>query len=410
MANFNETSLNMNQTTSNLLEPLFNPVLQRNVLQRAKHEMIYEQFGQKINLEQGKGKLITFTKMSPLPICTKSLNEGITPNGTAMSMTSFTCVPEQYGAYVATTDQFDYFNYNPSPTVLNMNELLSDNLNETMDTLTGAVLATGTNVQYAGTGITSRTNVVSPLTVLEVDKAVRTLKTNKAPKINGSYVAIIHTDVAYDLMQDPAWLLPNQYQNTSQLLNGEIGTLHGVRYVESPDAVVFRGVNFGYVSGSNDGHPDLQIYAIDDARTTITLADEITTAEATTINAATTKVVVINGNQYTYTAITSGMSGLATLTLSTALSADVEPDMKIYPHGGNTNGAPVYATFVLGANAYGVLPTSNKSLEYYTDKGGGVSDPLHQRNTMGWKCYHVAKILVNPWMVRIESTASRYTS
>jgi len=37
---------------------------------------------------------------------------------------------------------------------------------------------------------------------------------------------------------------------------------------------------------------------------------------------------------------------------------------------------------------------------------GGSSDPLNQRGTVGWKAFKTAKILVQQYMVRVESTAT----
>ena len=37
---------------------------------------------------------------------------------------------------------------------------------------------------------------------------------------------------------------------------------------------------------------------------------------------------------------------------------------------------------------------------------GGSSDPLDQRATVGWKAIKTAKILVQQYMVRIESSAT----
>ncbi|MFR0925129.1 MAG: hypothetical protein ACLSGI_11325 [Butyricicoccaceae bacterium] len=65
-----------------------------------------------------------------------------------------------------------------------------------------------------------------------------TLKRMNAKKINGDYVAIIHPDVAYDLMNDPNGkrlqpIIRNLYA-------GEIGRLYGVRFVETSEAKILK--------------------------------------------------------------------------------------------------------------------------------------------------------------------------
>jgi hypothetical protein len=44
-----------------------------------------------------------------------------------------------------------------------------------------------------------------------------------------------------------------------------------------------------------------------------------------------------------------------------------------------------------------------QNLETYVEAPGGVSDPLHQRRTIGWKVAFKAVILNNNFMVRIET-------
>jgi N4-gp56 family major capsid protein len=66
----------------------------------------------------------------------------------------------------------------------------------------------------------------------------------------------------------------------------------------------------------------------------------------------------------------------------------------------------VYATLVIGANAYGVCPLSGKAMENIIKPlgSGGTADPLNQRSTSGWKATTTTKILNDAWMTRIEHT------
>lgn len=66
----------------------------------------------------------------------------------------------------------------------------------------------------------------------------------------------------------------------------------------------------------------------------------------------------------------------------------------------------VYATLVIGSNAYGVCPLSGKAMENIIKPmgSGGTADPLNQRSTSGWKATTTTKILNDAWMTRIEHT------
>lgn len=393
-----EENLNMNMTTSRGVQPLYQPVLNRHVLQVAKADLIHSQFGQKVTIPKGKGKTVAWDKMSPLPKATTPLTEGITPEGVALNISRITGEPLQYGSYVSTTDEFEYFTPDPSPEVLRINEKLGDNAGETLDYLTARVLSTGTNVQYPN-GKTARASLDDNdvLTVMEIRKAVRTLKGNKAKTLKGGrYVAIIHTDIAHDLMSDPDWKAPHQYVDTKQIYAGEIGELYGVRFVESSDAIKFSGEPFGE-------YYELSVISVDGQDIYIA---ETLTAEATAELAG--RKIIVNDFIYTISSATEGKNGEAKLTCSEEIDVSVVVDMKIYPGEGSANGKPVYSTLVIGDNAYGV--TDPKDIETIMKPLGsaGSADPLNQRSTMGWKAHHLAKILSNEYMVRIETVSTRY--
>lgn len=408
MANFNEGSLNMNLTTSAGLEVVYQPVLNRHLLRTVKHNAIHHQFGQKVDIPKGKGKVVAWDKMSPLPKAKKPLEEGITPTGTAINVSRIKAYPEQYGAYIAITDQVDYFTPEPNREVLKYNEKLGDNAAETLDSLTADVLASGTNVQFAG-GKTGRSALTSTdtLTVDEIRKATRTLKGNKAKPFDKDFVCIIHTDIAHDLMGDEKWVDVHKYSGTKEIYAGEIGRLYGVRFVESADAVMFRGDALGLCDES-EGYDELTIYSVDNEQGDIVIAEELSTEEAAAI-VSNNRTVIINGFTYTVNDAKAGMSGKAKLSLNGVLDASIKADMKIYPSGGDESGKPVYSTLVIGADAYGVTDPKS-TLQNITKALGsaGTADPLDQRSTMGWKSYHCAKILEDLNMVRIESVSTRY--
>ena len=396
----NYDKLNMNMTTSEGVAPLMQAVLNRHLIETAKPTLVHTQFGQKVGIPKGKTKTVAWDKMSPLPKAKKPLEEGITPKGSTVNVTRITAEPEQFGNYITFTDQLDFFAHDPSPKVLNYNELLGDNAAETLESIAADVLSSSTNVQYAG-GVTSRAALTDTLTVDEVRMAVRTLKGNKAKKINGDYICIVHTDIAHDIMSDPKWERPHTYSDTKELYAGEIGRLYGVRYIESPDAKVFYGEKLG----GDDGYDELSIVKVDADNKIVYVAEDITAAMTGEISD-----VLINGIKFSATA-TEGVNGKAYLTLTGEDEAvkTINVDMKVYPGDGTANGKPVYSTLVLGANAYGTTGLK-ETLENISKPLGsaGTADPLNQRGTMAWKAYHLTKVLVPEFMVRIESVSTRY--
>lgn len=61
----------------------------------------------------------------------------------------------------------------------------------------------------------------------------------------------------------------------------------------------------------------------------------------------------------------------------------------------------VHTSFLVGRNAYAM--TNLQKIQTYVEQPGGVTDPLHQKRTIGWKTGFKAAILNNSFMVRIES-------
>jgi N4-gp56 family major capsid protein len=76
------------------------------------------------------------------------------------------------------------------------------------------------------------------------------------------------------------------------------------------------------------------------------------------------------------------------------------------------NGVSVFSTLVIGKNAYGTTEVEGGGLQHIVKPLGssGAADPLNQRSTVGWKALKTAVILVQQYMVRIESSASQYAT
>lgn len=76
--------------------------------------------------------------------------------------------------------------------------------------------------------------------------------------------------------------------------------------------------------------------------------------------------------------------------------------------GAGSNGLDVYATIIMGTDAYGITRISGEAMKNIIKPLGsaGTADPLEQRATSGWKATFVAKILNDSFMVRLEHAVS----
>lgn len=207
-------------------------------------ELVHAQFGQKRPIPKNGGKIIEFRQFSSLPKALKPLTEGVTPDGNKLSVSSKTAEVAQFGDYVTVSDMLELTAIDPI--IVETTKLTSSQAGRTLDTVVRNVLAGGTNVMYQskgnGTEVVSRsaldkTCILTPATVR---KAAGLLKRMNAKKIDGSYVAIVHPDVATDIMGTEEWLEAQKYVNPEKIYNGEIGSLYGVRFVESTEAIIWN--------------------------------------------------------------------------------------------------------------------------------------------------------------------------
>jgi N4-gp56 family major capsid protein len=393
----NEQTLNLNTTTSSGMSPLMEAVLNRYVLEANRTRRKYTKFGQAVDIPKGKTKTVAFDKLSPLPKASVPLSEGITPKGAAVNITRIKGEPEQFGNYVSYTDRLDFFAHDPSPEVLKYTDLLTENQLETFEHLDAMELASGLNVFYAG-AVASRSKLVDTLSVKDVRRAVTSLKRNKVQPADGTdYIAFIHPDVVYNIWSDEEWRQPHTYADTKQLYDGEIGRLFGVRFIEDPDAYVFRGEPFG------GGYDELTIVKADLSAGKLYVAETIDSVDAPSYMSIE---VDINGKKYTVDSATAGSNGTAYLKFSGISGEHIEADMKIYPGDGCVNGKPVYSTVIIGKNAFGTAGDKTVQLINKNLGSAGTGDPLNQRGTIGWKGYRFFKIIEQTKMLRIESLAS----
>ena len=87
-------------------------------------------------------------------------------------------------------------------------------------------------------------------------------------------------------------------------------------------------------------------------------------------------------------------------------------EAKIYRDETCPQGLAVFTTLFLGDGAYGVTDVQGGGLEMIVKQKGssGTADPLDQRSSVGWKALKTAQILVENYLVRVESCSKRYSA
>ena len=257
------TQTTLLNSTGNDLSPEMKTYYDLRLLDYAQANLVHDQFGQKRPIPKNGGKTIEFRSFSPLAKATTPLTEGVTPSGNQLDVKTITATVSQYGDFIVQSDVLELTAVDN--TILEATKLLGRQAGVTLDTVTRNVMVGGTNVMYAPkinastgaeTAVTSRAGLDNTcvLTVNLVEQVVAELRAQNAPTIDGDYIGIIHPYTAYDLMRDPDWRDPHKYADTTNLYEGEIGKIGGVRFVQSTEAKIWRDSTCPAQSGANPAY------------------------------------------------------------------------------------------------------------------------------------------------------------
>lgn len=393
------TNLSTDNTPGNDLSPGMRTFYSDHLIEVASAKLVHDQFGQKHPIPKNGGKRIEFRKYQPLPKLLTPLQEGVTPDGQKMDMATVTAEVKQYGGYIALSDWLELTHIDN--TMVQATKLIGSQAGRTLDTITREIINAGTSVQYGdslnlnGRHLLSGGNETDEdnhyLSVKAIQLATRYLKTQNANPIDDSFVAIIHPDIAFDIMNDKRWIDVKQYSDPEGIYEGEIGKIAGVRFVETTEAKIFAAKN---LSAANR---ELTVKTVAD--NTVTVNEALTVEDAAALAG---REILIGVAKYT---VLSAAGSVITLTEA---APEAEAGTVIYPGEAGAKGRAVYSTLILGADAYGTTEITGGGLEFITHQKGsaGSADALNQRATVGWKASKTAEILVEQYMVRVETTST----
>jgi len=329
-------------------------VYNRTLLETAQPYLMHQRFGQIHPLGSRKGQSMVFRRWEKLAQATTPLTEGITPTGVALTKSDYVATIKQYGNYTVITDFVDMTSVDDM--IQEASSKMGENMGESMDTVYREVLVAGTNwyrVSADGTAPThgsdtaapARTTVAGCLTKAVIDAAIRDLKGEDAKP----FTPQISASSKINTMPIPKafWCLIHSDQE------------HDFYKPESGFTVNTDFIPVQNYAGSS-GVMENEVGAYRNVRF----------------------VTSTNAKVWADSGASVGATGLLS---TTGTSIDV------------------YAALIFAKNAYGIVPLQRGSAKTIIHKAGGPTDPLNQRNTVGWKAAGVAVILEDRWMIRIES-------
>jgi len=311
------------------------------MLEHAAPILVLSKFGDVKPMPKNKSDNINWRRPQTIPNATTPLTEGVTPSGSTFDYDIVAATLAEYGDWFPLTNKVTDLHEHPVGSDLAM--MAGEQAASTIEEITWGIIRGGTSRELANGS--TRSDVNTELSLSLVRKAVKTLKRNKAKRINkvldgspkystrpveASYVALCHTDAEYQVRNLAGFISTAEYGQRTLMCEEEFGAVENIRFITSPDLTVFAD------AGGAKG------------------------------------------------------SGAAELMSTTGTSADV------------------YPILIIGANAFGTVALKGQGAIKPRVKNPGVadsSDPMGRFGSVSWMTWYTAKILNDDWMIRIEVAA-----
>lgn len=389
-------------------------------LMLAKKNMVMYQLCDKVPFPKNEGRTFQYTRYERLALPQEALTEGTTPSGSSMSITTVTAVLDQWGDFVAISDvAIDSVKH---PVLQQAIDLLAMQAAETLDREVIECALAGTNVYYPN-AITARGSLTTSDKVSSalIGKIVANMRYDGAVPFDGQhYVGVLDPFQEDDMMNDTNFVGAAQYGQIRNLLNQEIGTWKGVRWVRGNTLPVLRllSSNASAATDTASGGSLANATAYDvsvsiiDAKTgfethmgakldvTTGASDEVIAvtlpALPATASAGSTFNIYVGADSGTRYLYGSGYAASAVVNvLSLPTSGRVAP-------AAAPSSIPVHSGVVLGKQGIACVEL-NKIKSYLTKPEATDSDPLVQRRKAGWKCDFKPVITNEDFVSRFET-------
>ncbi|MEO5368525.1 MAG: N4-gp56 family major capsid protein [Magnetococcus sp. DMHC-1] len=247
----------------------------KEMLAHAVPRQVLAKFGTGKEVPKNTADTIKFRRPIPFTAATNPLTEGVTPLSQKMQYEDVTVLLRQYGAPVEITDKIK--DMAEDPVLKNASELCGQQASTTLETILWGILKAGTNVFYAGTADTSRTDVNDPISLGRQRLITRALRAQYAEPVTkvlrasvevgtepvaASYVALGHTDLESDIRNMTGFVSVEKYGQMKTVHENEIGKVETCRYVLSPLLTPFAGAGNSSLNGMLSTSGKVDVYPV----------------------------------------------------------------------------------------------------------------------------------------------------
>lgn len=226
------------------LSPTVKQYYQSILLDNVQTKAIFGQHGTPQNIPEGSGTSTEWRRPNTFEDVGR-LVEGVIPVGKKFGYSAITADIYEFGDYAAISAYLERHSIDqPTEDAI---KGLADAGVRAREKYIRDVLMEGTQVMYApeadGTEVTSRADLTNECLMtpdLVADVAAE-FAVNGVEEENGAVaVGIIHPYVYSDIRKSDEWIQAHQYASPEEIYNGEIGMMHGIRFVRTPLAKVLK--------------------------------------------------------------------------------------------------------------------------------------------------------------------------
>jgi N4-gp56 family major capsid protein len=212
----------------------------RELLDTIEKTVVLDQFAMKSPLPaKGGGRNMTFFRyLEGDSSNVTQLTEGTTPTTKALELEKVEVDLQQYGQVLSISDIADataLFNNIEQATLrigrdsaLHLDSIirteLFSNVTNVTDIFSGSTTSWGTSITAADAS--------------DWLDAATALKINAATPLDGGFIAVVGPQQARDLLADSEWQEAHHYAEPQARLRGEIGRMHGVRFIETTEPFI----------------------------------------------------------------------------------------------------------------------------------------------------------------------------
>jgi N4-gp56 family major capsid protein len=387
-------------TTTSTLSNSVQAKYQAEYILAMKDELYYDQLSYNVlqaNMIRGSSVKVPFYFDLPANVTAVPQTSDINPETMADQL--FTVTPDLYGSAVQLSEKLRRTAFTDAEKAAS--QLVGRQAGRSVDFLARTAATQGTWVKYGGTATSratcDRTN--DQLTYGNFLTAGMFLADMGAePIANGKFVVVLGPPIMKDLLEDSVIQAIGSYQKGEILLNGELGTIGGIKIVQTPWAKRFLGAGAAVDSISTTVLttaivPGATTFTAA-ADTSITAGDWLTfgTIESSTTEYPDTELVqVVSGTSSPFTIVGGGANG--GFRFAHAVGAGIKDNDS------------VHAVCFYGKRSLGKVfaPETGGMGKVLPPKTTGILDQFH---TLPWKFFGGYGRTAENRMLRYEVAAS----